>query len=147
MPLAERIVLTPAARLRYVKGSFSGYSETGSAQNLTVASRTVQNIEERIELGLSRIEALRSHGLMNTTFTFGLLGLQRLGDATVNTTLIGQNLAFATPGKDSVGGFYAGVGMGYWPTERIGVFLAVEGTHMSDKSVTGIAKSSVRMTF
>ena len=125
MPLANNIMLTPAARLRYVAGFFDGYSETGSAQNLTVASRTVQNVEERFELALSRIDAVKQ-GLLKTTATFGVLGMERLGGTTINTVLIGQNLAFAAPGQNNVAGVYTGLGFDYRVTQSVSLFAAIE---------------------
>lgn len=46
--------LTPAARLRYLATMLGGYTETGSTANLTVNARTLQNIEERGDLTLTR---------------------------------------------------------------------------------------------
>jgi hypothetical protein len=142
----DGVMVTPTARLRYVAGFFDGYSETGSAQNLTVSNRTVQDIEERLEVALSRTAPFL-YGFLKTTATVGVLGLERLGDTTVNTLLIGQNLAFAAPGQNDAAGFYAGIGFDYRATERINLFTAAEGTMMTDKSRTGSARGGVRVAF
>jgi hypothetical protein len=146
IPLASNIVLTPIARVRYVAAVFEGYSETGSAQNLTVATRTTQNVEERFGLALSRTDPAQQ-GSLKTTATLGVLGQERFGSTTFNTVLIGQNLAFAAPGQNDVTGIYTGVGFDYRTTERVTLFAAVEGTIMSDKSKTGIVQSGVRVSF
>jgi hypothetical protein len=147
LPVWAGVTLTPTARLRYLAGMFDGYGEVGSAQNLVVGNRTVQDVEERLELVLSRRDPLGHDGVIKTSATLGVLGLERLGDTTVNTVLIGQNLAFATPGKDAVAGVYSGLALDYRMTDRIGVFGAVEGTLMSDHSRTGTAKGGVRVAF
>jgi uncharacterized protein with beta-barrel porin domain len=141
-------VLTPTARLRYVAGRFDGYSEAGSAQGLSVGSRTLQNFEERGELEVSKVATFfgGDHSLKAIVHG-GVIATQRAGDNTVNTILIGQNLAFATPGKGSTVGVVAGVGLDYHVRSNVAVFGAVEGIAMSDQSRVGTARGGVRVAF
>ena len=139
--------LTPAARVRYVAASFAGYTETGSSANLTVNSRTLQNVEERGDLTLTHTTTFANADRLRTSVYAGVLGLQRVGDATVNTILLGQSLAFATLGKSDVGGVYAGAGMDWFLDRRISLFAAAEYTAMSDASTTVTAKGGMRFAF
>ena len=139
--------LTPAARLRYVAAEFGGYTETGSSANLTVNSRTLQNTEERGDLTLTHTTTFANADRLRTSVYAGVLGLQRVGDATVNTILLGQSLAFATPGKSNVGGVYAGAGMDWFLDRRISLFASAEYTAMSDASTTVTAKGGMRIAF
>lgn len=146
MPLASDLVLTPVARVRYLTGHFDGYNESGSAQNLVVNARDVQDLEERLELNLTSYKPLFG-GVLKITGTVGGVALQRVGDKTVSTVLLGQNLAFATPGDNASWGGYVGLGFDYRASQSVSLFAGIEGMAMDDKSRTGTVKGGARIAF
>jgi outer membrane autotransporter protein len=137
--------LTPRARVRYVAGFFDAFSEQGSAQNLSIASRTVQDVEERLELALSRIDTRAGVGSIKTMVNIGGIALERIGDPAISGVLLGQNLTFLTPGRSSAAGVVVGVGIDWHVVDRVSLFAGAEGTWMSDKSTTAVAKGGVRI--
>ena len=143
---ANGYTLTPVGRIRYLAGTVDGYNEAGSAQNLVVGRRTLHDVEERAEVELSKITGV-GVGSLRTSVHGGLIALQRLGNPTINTILIGQNLSFATPGKDSTAGVVAGAGFDLRATDRMSLFGAFEATLMSGHSRTAAAKAGLKFAF
>lgn len=145
--LGYNLTLTPSARVRYLAAGFGGYQESGSTTNLTVASRTSHNFEERGELKLTHTTNATPTEQLQVSGNAGLIALQRVGDSNVNTILLGQSLAFATPGKGSIVGFYAGAGFDWRNATGVSVFGAAEFTAMSDQSQTITGRGGVKVSF
>lgn len=139
--------VTPTARVRYIAANFGGYQESGSSGNLTVAARTAQNFEERGELVFTRTTNEREDSVLQINATLGALAWQRLGDANVNTVLLGQALAFATSGQANVVGGYFGGGFEWRKASGLSVFAASEVDIMSDSSHTISGRGGVKLAF
>jgi outer membrane autotransporter protein len=138
--------LTPSLQVRYLYGSFGSYTETGSTANLTVNSQTVQTLEERAELKLTRTTMLNANFALLIDIIGGALGVQRVGSNSVNAALLGQAIPFATPGKDDVWGGYGGLGMEF-RSGHVAAFVAGEYLALSDSSSVVSGKGGVRVAF
>ena len=147
LPLWANYVLTPSIRLRYVAGTFGGYTESGSTANLTVANRTIQDFEQRGELKLTRVTAFTARDVLLTSVNVGVLGIERLGDTTINTVLLGQGLPLVTPGKNNVVGLFGGLGMEWRTRSGVSFFGAAEYTAMSDQATTIVGRGGVKVAF
>ena len=136
------ITVTPRLRVRYVGGQLDGYSESGSMQNLTVGRRNINDFEERGEIELSTVS-----GALKAAATVGVIGLERAGNPTINTVLLGQNLSFVTPGQANAFGGVFGMRVDYRVMANVALFAAGEGTVMSDKSYGFAATGGARVSF
>ena len=144
--LGAQHALTPSVQVRYLYGSFGGYTETGSTANLTVGTRTVESFEERAELKLTRTQPLSATSAFLINLTGGALGVQRVGGDTINAALLGQAIPFATPGKTDVWGGFGGAGIDF-RNGSVTVFAAGEYLTLSDLSSVVSGKGGVRVAF
>jgi outer membrane autotransporter protein len=140
-------VLTPKARVRYVGGSLDGYTEVGSAQGLTIGQRKLSDIEERLGIEFASVKPVAFGGMLKSSLEVSAVGLQRLGDNTINAVLLAQNIAFTTPGKSEAYGGVVNVGLEWRPKSNVSVYASAEGTAMSDKSFSIAGKGGVRVGF
>ena len=147
LPLWTDYTLTPSVRLRYVAGTFGGYTETGSTANLTVASRTIHDFEQRGELKLTRTTAFTPKDALLTSVNVGVLAIERAGNTTVNTVLLGQGLPFVTPGKNTVAGVFGGLGMEWRTRSGVSLFGAAEYTAMSDQANLIVGRGGIKVAF
>lgn len=145
--LGDNLTLTPSARVRYLAAGFGGYEESGYSANLSVASRVSHNFEERGEFKLTHTTQATPSEQLQLSGTVGLVALQRAGDSNVNTILLGQSLAFATPGSGNIVGFYAGAGFDWRNASGVSVFGETEFTAMSDQSQTITGRGGVKISF
>jgi hypothetical protein len=146
VPLWAQYTLTPSVRVRYVAGFFGGYTEAGTTAPLTVNSRTIQDLEERGELKLTRAMPV-GPDLLLTSIHVGAIGLERVGDTTVSTVLLGINLPFVTPGRSDVAGVVGGGGFEWRTREGVSVFGAAEAIGFSDQSTVWSARGGLRVAF
>jgi uncharacterized protein with beta-barrel porin domain len=146
LPLWSEVTLTPSVGLRYVAGFFGGYTETGTTAPLTVASRTINDFEERGELKLTRAAHLGPDLLLTDVYV-GALGLERAGDTTVDTVVLGASLPFVTPGKNAVAGIVGGGGLEWRTREGVSFFGAAEAIGFSDQSTVVSARGGMRVAF
>jgi hypothetical protein len=61
-------------------------------------------------------------GTVKSTIGVGAIGLERLGDQTIDTVLLGQNLSFVTPGQASAVGGVVDAGIQYRPARSVSLF-------------------------
>jgi hypothetical protein len=73
--LGAHHILTPSVQVRFLYDSFGSCTETGSTANLMVSSPTLQTLEERGELKLTRITLLNSASTLLIHLTGGALGV------------------------------------------------------------------------
>ena len=138
--------LTPSLRIRYLYGSYDGYTETGTTAPLTVGGQTVSTLEERGEVKLTRTVQFSPNDMLSTSVSAGVLGTQRVGGNTINAVLLGQAMPFATPGQSSVWGGFGGVGM-EWRSRNVTLFSAAEYLAFTDNANVVSGRAGIRVAF
>ena len=111
-----------------------------------VGTQTVSDFEERGQLKLTRTQVFSPTEALITSVYGGVLGVQRAGSTTVDATLLGQAIPFATPGKDDVWGGFGGAGLEV-RTGQVALFASAEYLALSDSSSVVSGQGGIRVAF
>ncbi len=93
-----------------------GYTESGSAANLTVASRDVHVAAVRMKAAHLTHQRQADSGLVSVETWAGVDGVFNLGGDDVNVVLAGRPLGFAASFADASAIGFAGIGVNHKPT-------------------------------
>lgn len=138
--------LTPSLRLRYLYGSYGGYTETGSTANLAVGRRSVSTLEERGELKLTRTMTFAPADMLSVSISGGVLGTQRLGAGMIDAAMLGQPIPFVTPGKPEVWGAFGGLGF-EWRMRNVAIFSTAEYLALFSNASIVNGRAGLRVSF
>jgi hypothetical protein len=93
-------------------------------------SEAIQNIRRaRLDCFVALLLAMTK--MKTRPISVGAIGVERLGNQTIDTVLLGQNLSFITPGQASAVGGVIDAGIQYHPVGNVSLFISGEGTAMS----------------
>jgi hypothetical protein len=112
-----------------------------------MGNRSLSDIEERLGVEFSNVSVATFGGTLKTSVDVSGIGLQRLGDNTINAVLLAQNIAFTTPGSREAYGGAINLGFDWRPKSNVSVYTSVETTVMSDKSFSATGKGGIRIGF
>lgn len=87
-----------------------------------------------------------SGGFKGTAYV-GIIGLERLGNPTINAVLLSQSLSFTTPGRANAVGGVLGAGLQYRAMPNVKLFVTGEAVAMSDKSDSFAATGGAEFSF
>ncbi len=104
-------------------------------------------VEERFGIEFAMISAFAGGGTIRSSVEFSGVGLHRLGDNTINTVLLAQNLAFTTPGRRDAYGGVINAGLDWRPKSNLSFFVSGEAMATNDAAWSMVGKGGVRVGF
>lgn len=129
LPVLSRDGTTVALRgeVSYVAGLTSGYTETGSAMNLTVGGQSIGFLDVRLGVEV-RQDVGHNAALVAKA---GVLGQANLGSSTVTVSTLGHTVDAGSPGTSSFG-VYGGVGFDAALSHNVTLKVSLDGVVRAD---------------
>lgn len=134
--------LRPSGGIRYAGEWSDGYTETGALAALTVSDRTAHAMSGFAELAL-----VNTYDHIQVDFGLGAEGRAIFGDDSVNVTLLATPFTVTPEDNDGSVDGYARLGLKGSVTERLSLFLDLEGRTGSDVDVGASAQTGLNLLF
>ena len=127
-------MLTPKAVARYTHGSFDGYSETGSSQNLTYGARSTDALQAALEMKITKRRQLADGRQASFSLTGTVLDTYNFGDSNLNASLQGTAFTVSTSQKRNVVGGKLGISTQFSFNPQTIIFAGANAGAYSDNS-------------
>ncbi len=134
--------LKPAGGIRYAGEWSDGYTETGAFAALTVDDRTAHAVTGFAELALV---ATQEH--LQVEFGLGAEGRALFGDDATDVTLLATPFTVTPEDEDNSIDGYVRLGLKRTMTNRLSLFLDLEGRTGSDVDVGASAQTGLNLLF
>jgi hypothetical protein len=132
--------------LQYTGLFFDGYSETGSAGDLTIAAREAHRLTAKASIAAPLVLFSDADAVTRLTPRLGLDGSLQVGDQVVSGSLAGTPLSLDTSSGASAR-LSAGMQFEHLASDRWSVIADVEGRVSSNKSLAAQASLEFRLHF
>jgi uncharacterized protein with beta-barrel porin domain len=138
--------ITPSVRIRYSGLYQDGYSETGSAANMTVSGRTSNAVDLRGQVRTNVSTAMNADGVTRVDVRTGVDGIFNWGDK-VDAQLLGTAISFDTGAKNSVARGFIGTDVSFAKTNGLELNGTAELGYDSNDTLTLTAGITLHRTF
>ncbi len=147
MAVANSMRVKPSLTLRYTGLFLDGYTESGSAANLSVKSRDVHVLSARAQVAIPMTMAQDENGVLNTEIRVGVDGRTTVSGSNVNASLLGQSLNFDSGGDDEVLTGFAGAAFSYAMHNDVTLYGNVEAGYGTDDAFHATGRFGAKMLF
>ncbi len=134
--------LKPSGGVRYAGEWTDGYTETGAVASLTVSDRTAHAMSGFAELAL-----VTTQNQVQVDFGLGAEGRAQMGDDSVNVVLLATPFTASPADDDTSIDAYARLGVHGSVTDRLSLFLDLEGRTGSDVDIGASAQTGLSFLF
>ncbi len=138
--------VVPSVQIGYAGTHLDGYTETGTANGLTVDDRFLHLLTGRFQVTVPVRIPPYADSVYVAPYA-GVEGRTRLDDSDIDAVLLGQTIRFDAGGEDSVGAALAGIELSALLGDGVSLFGGAEATVESNSGRTIAGQAGLQIAF